>query len=904
MKYAKYALILMFLASLAHAAEYPPLVTNWDINLGGDTLDVRDIDHDGKQEIVLGLLRDQGSYAYLLDNQGILQWRNKISVIWPQNTPNTLIVDDIDENNNTDIVVGSVIEAKTCYGQLSPYENPIFMLERDPRVENNMLKWSHKGYGYSTSLYAINLDGKPGKELISGTRDGKVYAIYPDGTLMWAYETEGTINTVYATDLNNDGIPEIIAGSYKSIHLTDNLGNKIWKYPAGGQVTGVYAHDINNDRLKEVLATSGNDTIYALTAGGDLLWTYNLTALKGAITASDLDGDGYGETIVASGDITYAIDQNGKTKWDFEPGYPVVNLATGQLNTTQPNLLILGARRLTTHQINPDFLNNNKAQENLTQARKEYANDSFEQAKDHATQAAEIFAQLKDNPNLEEAVKINESATLQIRAAQLLAFAQSNYTAGDYNTAKNLSVQAEKIYLELKDTNRTAQAQKIVNRAIDQNDADYFYQRALEYFRNANYLEGSIYSKKALDNYKSLNDTTNTQKALKLLNNTEEYPKANKNYEESIRQYELGNYTQAKQRAQDATNSYATVGDDGRKETTTKLLANIQEKIRLEETLEKAKENYARAETKANQTNYNGCAEEAAKALEQYNNITNDEGTRKTQNLIRKCETGIEAQQDYAKANELYTQNRIEEAKDYLAKSRQLYRTIDDYDGALKNTNLILEIDEEQQLKQRTQSANQGNQNTIIIAAGAAAIMFIIVTTVLILRKLKKKQKDKQPKEDYTTLLQPEPHKPVTEALDALIAEQNKTAPQTQPEQPTIVPETPKETPTFKEEEESISSKLDELLSKVPTTPTPQPKPPEDKTPAPDQPPQKTTPQKEPKPPERTLDQLLNKKPKTPEKPAPPPPEKPPETTPGEEIKIAENIKKQLAEINKKLTGK
>ena len=164
MKPARIALLLLLTASLAQATSYPQLLKEWDINLGGDTLDIRDVGGDGGLDITIGLFREQGSYAYLLDSNGTLQWRNKISVIWPQNSPNTLVVDDIDGNGNTDIVVGSVVEAKKdCSVGLSEFPHPTFMLERDMSLQNNLLKWSHNGYGFPVSMDAADIDGAKGK---------------------------------------------------------------------------------------------------------------------------------------------------------------------------------------------------------------------------------------------------------------------------------------------------------------------------------------------------------------------------------------------------------------------------------------------------------------------------------------------------------------------------------------------------------------------------------------------------------------------------------------------------------------------------------------------------------------------------------------------------------------------
>ncbi|MFH1055887.1 MAG: FG-GAP-like repeat-containing protein [Candidatus Altiarchaeota archaeon] len=744
-------LTLLLAAGLVNAATYPILREVWVINLGGDRLDIRDVDGDGRLDIMIGFFKNEGSYVYLLDNNGILQWRNKISVIWPNNTPHTVTVDDIDANNNTDIVVGSVIEAKTCAAGLSEYNQPIFVLERNPLLQDNMLKWRHLGYGLSISIYVADINGDKQKEVISGAREGIVYTINSDGTLRWKYETEGSVNAVYAADLNGDGTSEILAGSYKYLHVTNNLGNRIWRFDTGGQVTAVYAADINNDGQKEALAITENDTIFAISAGGNKLWEYHLLAVKPIVTAADIDADGYGEVMIASSKTIYALDYTGKLKWTYETTYPIVDMKTGQLQETNENLVILGARQITTYKINADYLNNLKAQYNLKKSTEYLANNSFEKAQQHAELAYELYSQLNDTTSKENALKINESSVLQVTAAALYKEAQEAYTSGDYQTSKEKAIEAEKLYSKIKDENRTNQALTLVNKAIDQIDAEYFYQRALGYYRSENYLEGIVYSKKALDIYLQLKDTTNINKAEKLFNNTEEYPKANKNYEEAIRQYEKQNYNQAATAAQQAKNSYEKVGDKSRVTSIESIISKINREIEKIEHKAKGDEYYDRANSKLNTTNYPGCIEDATTSQTLYANATDTQGETKARNLITLCEIGVEAQKHYAKANELYTNQQYEAAKDYAEKARKLYRGIDQTDAALQTTDLILEIEAEQKNKQQTIPKQQ--DNTLPTAAAAVAALIVAASAYLLIKKFKKpKPKKEEPEEDYPNL--------------------------------------------------------------------------------------------------------------------------------------------------------
>ncbi|MBD3387370.1 MAG: hypothetical protein GF416_00295 [Candidatus Altiarchaeales archaeon] len=748
----KTALLMLVLTGLAAAASYPSLTPVWDVTLGGDTLEVRDVDGDGIQDVTIGLFREQGSYAYLLDNDSTLKWRNKISVIWPQNSPNTMMVDDIDGNGNTDIVVGSVVEAKTCSAGMSEYNHPIFVLERDPTLENNMLKWVHRGYGYSLSIHIDDITGDEGKEVVSGSRSGKVYLIKSDGSLKWTYTTEGSVHSVYAEDINRDDKKEVIAGSHDYLHVLKGTGGRILRYPTG-PVTAAYAYDINNDGLGELLAATENDTLYAISAGGALLWEYRLPALKPTIAAGDVDGDNIPEVFIASGEFVYALDHNGREKYAYEVDYPITDMAAGQLTTPdKTNLVVLGARQTTAYEMNPDYLKDLQADENLNKTMEYYLSGDFGEARDHAMAAAEAYAELNDTEYRMKTLEYLNSSLEYLEAGRLYQLAEDNYSEGDYETAKALASESERIYMELDDSNRTDKALRLLNNAIDQLDALYFYQRALEYSRAKDYVQGSVYSHKSLEIYELLNYTPGIEKATKLVENTKEYPKANENYEMAMRLYRSGNYTGAREKATLARQSYTTLGDSGMISTTLTLLSNIEDKLDEIAAKTAADQHYTNADNRYETSNYQECIAEAEKAETLYMNVSDEENLAKTQSLKRICQVGVEAQQHYATAVDYYTKQENELALDHAEKARQLFRSIDDRDGSIKCGELILEIGAEQTTEE---DGRDTSQYPIMIIAGLAALLTLLAIIFIIakLRERKNLKKGEETGVDYTSLL-------------------------------------------------------------------------------------------------------------------------------------------------------
>ena len=751
-------ILLLLLSCYASAVDYPPLALVWNQSLGGEILDVRDIDNDGVKEITVGLLHGQSSYAYLLDNQGNLIWRNKISVIWPQNTPYTMLVDDIDHDNMTEIIVGSVIEAKSCYGQLSPYSNPLFVLRRNPELENNMLAWVRRGYGFSTSLGVSDIDGDGLSEIIAGSRDGTVYAIKYDGELIWKYLTEGTVNALHVGDLNGDKRGEILAGSYVNLYSINHKGNTIWRYQMGEPVIGVTAANIIGDKLHEVIASGDNDTLVVLTADGKLFWKKRISGLKSPVAAADIDGDGSVEVIAVSASYIHVFDNAGNKKFTYDVNFPIINIFATELeNDSKTDLLVLGARTLQNYRINPDYVQDMAADNNMNLSKTYLANGSYKLSQNHALAAYDVYSVLGDGELTSKAQALNETAYLYLKASQLYSASVGNYSVGNILEAKELSIESEKIFIRLGDSMFIDMALRMANKAIDLLDAIDYYKKSINHYQAADYVSGSIYASKAFDLFERINDSVNMEKSKLLLEFNSEYPLANENHDKAFRAFELKNYTQAKEYALSSKASYTKVGDEGRIAILEKLIVKIDEEILRLDRLSKAKMNYERALNKKLQRNYHGCLEDVASSRQYYLNLTDSEGLAKADILHLDCERGIEAQQFFKKANEFYIENNYEAAIDYSRKARQLFRAVDDFDGGIEASDLITSITQEQASKESEKI--QGEYTLYLYGILAfSAILIISVSAYFIYnrRRMKKAKEEllkKEYSEDFTKLI-------------------------------------------------------------------------------------------------------------------------------------------------------
>ena len=181
---------------------------------------------------------------------------------------------------------------------LSPYTGP----------DTNATKWIYTTGDDIRSSPAIGTDGM----IYVGSRDDKLYAIYPNGTLKWSYLTG---HDIYHSSpaIGTDGTIYVGSRDFK-LHAINPDGTLKWSYLTGN---GIYsAPAIGTDGTIYVASTDKN--LYAIYPNGTLKWSY-LTGdcIYYSSPAIDADGTIY---IGSKDDKLHAIYPNGTLKWSYLTG--------------------------------------------------------------------------------------------------------------------------------------------------------------------------------------------------------------------------------------------------------------------------------------------------------------------------------------------------------------------------------------------------------------------------------------------------------------------------------------------------------------------------------------------------------------------------------------------------------
>jgi len=195
-------------------------------------------------------------------------------------------------------------------------------------------------------VLTISLGGLyTGADTLTGERDASAEPI-------WTYDSDLDVRHVETTDLNNDGIKDVIAGEYSStyygnpsrvIAIDGSNGDTLWTYLLQDGVRSMTIGDLNNDGVMDVIAGAAyhstqtpDGDVHAINGiDGSPMWRYPVGSTTSCLTVGYINADAYLD--VAAGafdDNVYAINgQNGSLIWYRTVGSMWINaVATADVN--------------------------------------------------------------------------------------------------------------------------------------------------------------------------------------------------------------------------------------------------------------------------------------------------------------------------------------------------------------------------------------------------------------------------------------------------------------------------------------------------------------------------------------------------------------------------------------------
>ena len=145
-----------------------------------------------------------------------------------------------------------------------------------------------------SSAAAVDVDGDGKKEIIFGTKDGKVFCIDEDSKKKWEFDIQEKVSEAESFFYDSERI--------ESVHATPTI------------------HDVNDDGSPEIIFGTELGIVYCLSGKGKLLWQYRTQgAVRGRIVAEDLDTDGRREIVFGTSAGKFVmLDSDGKERYTFD----------------------------------------------------------------------------------------------------------------------------------------------------------------------------------------------------------------------------------------------------------------------------------------------------------------------------------------------------------------------------------------------------------------------------------------------------------------------------------------------------------------------------------------------------------------------------------------------------------
>lgn len=170
------------------------------------------------------------------------------------------------------------------------------------------LKWSFETGGNIRNSPSIAADGT----IYIGSDDDNLYALNPEGTQKWAFNTGGNVN-VTSSAIGADGTI-YTGGSADTVFALNPDGTEKWSYAADGDILSIA---LAGDMLY-FTHNGGRNLVSVNAATGTENWTVPHGAFTGGSIAIDTENTVYfqGDLGSGSGKI-WAIKSDGTEKWSF-----------------------------------------------------------------------------------------------------------------------------------------------------------------------------------------------------------------------------------------------------------------------------------------------------------------------------------------------------------------------------------------------------------------------------------------------------------------------------------------------------------------------------------------------------------------------------------------------------------
>ncbi len=246
-------------------------------------LDTGDTDADGRREVVVGFDNQVAVYEmkHSTNGTGFMTYEEAWLSKPFDNSVTGLTVYDTNGNGWDEIGIATERGDVYIWEYIDPSEGAVELWYSEQL-------WTTSTDGNAALMYWTDLidvydvDGDGYDEIFTVNPDiGRVAAYHPNGSLFWENTDAGDgFNCILLSDLNNDTVPEILAGSDDTnLYVLDiTTGGYLWSY--NGSTDDIYSVTTGNlegDAIPEIVMGDRLGGLFVLNVSGSLRYLWNVT---------------------------------------------------------------------------------------------------------------------------------------------------------------------------------------------------------------------------------------------------------------------------------------------------------------------------------------------------------------------------------------------------------------------------------------------------------------------------------------------------------------------------------------------------------------------------------------------------------------------------------------------------
>ncbi len=466
-------------------------------------MQVADIEGDGEKEIIASVF----SRVHVVDRFGVKKW--DVSPRYGYDI-SAIKIDDIDSDGQQEILVGAGPSS-------SSMRNRLFVLNCAGKV-----LWDVGVSGQVNAIETGDLDGDGRKEIFVGcygrwgtyTTPSALMAFNSTGEHRLTYTTKRGVASIAVADLEDDGSPEILVGSYEDLFVLNSNGVDIWKYTTGGLIRSIHVADIDADDEKDIVIGSNN--IFALDSTGDKKWENSAGPETYKSVLFDLNKDGKYETIAACSDAAYVIDPAGDTLWSYKVS-TVRSVAVGDAEGDGYFEVAVGASDKKAYLFQSQtYAKTQEAYDAYQKAKLDHAQKKCESALAAAEESASLYFEVGDDSGKSEAEKLIEKIEKEVAlvneeknaASQYYNLSRNSYAQGEYIDAATYAEKAKYKYSYLKDSDAVSGCDDLIGKSTQflEYEASELLDNASNLSMKAEYSSALPLALKSMEEYEYLSD--------------------------------------------------------------------------------------------------------------------------------------------------------------------------------------------------------------------------------------------------------------------------------------------------------------------------------------------------------------------------------------------------------------